>query len=208
MPAAYNEVRIDPSTLTTAQLVRELASLKELLTVRIDAVEKAQEAFQENLIRVPTEVDRGFARLKELHEVKFQGIDKQFQERDTRVEQTATLVSRAVDAALQAAKEAVGKQQDSFALSIAKSEAATIKQIDSQSVTIQVATSGLDSKISDMKERISRLESASIGHTEEQARQLSVVGTHQGANLNLISIVAVVVAMVSAVIAVFAIVHK
>src|SRR5580658_3724506 len=69
-------------------------------------------------------------------EVMFAGIQTQFIERDTRVEQTAKGSKEALDAALQAAKEAVGEQNKSNSVAIAKSEAATNKQMDQLSANI------------------------------------------------------------------------
>jgi hypothetical protein len=99
--------------------------------------------------------------LQELHDEKFNSIQKQFTERDTRTEQTYKDSKVAVDAALQAAKETVGEQNRSAALSIAKSETSTNKQIDQLGVLITTTVQGLNDKIDDLKERLTRLE----GHT-------------------------------------------
>jgi hypothetical protein len=51
-------------------------------------------------------------------------------------------VKIAVDAALQATKEAVAEQNRSFALATDKSETATMKQIDALGLAIQTANKG------------------------------------------------------------------
>jgi hypothetical protein len=155
--------RPDPTLLTTQQLLRELAGLKEIVFTRLDAMDKAVELFDMNLTRVPTETDKAIEHLKELHEEKFTSVQTQFKERDVRVEQTARDTKVAVDAALQAAEKAVGKQNESFALSIEKSENATIKQIDQQGQLIATTTKALDDKITDVKDRLTRLEGKSEG---------------------------------------------
>lgn len=198
-----NLMRADPSALTTAQLVRELASLKELLTIRIDAIEKSQVVFQDNIQRVPTDVDRSISRLKELHDQKFGEVDQRFLERDVRVESTAALVSRAVDAALAAARESVNRQNESFALSIAKSETTTVKSIDALGITLQASASAMDSKIQDLKERMARLEAANVGIKIAQDHDVSAITTRQGANQNLIAILAMLIAAVAAAAALF-----
>src|SRR4030095_3859037 len=58
---------------------------------------------------------------------------------------------------------AVGEQNKSSALAIAKSEAATTKQIDQLSVLIQTMTKAFDDKISDLKDRFNRLEGHGTG---------------------------------------------
>ncbi len=166
--------RPDPTLLTTQQLLRELSALDEKLTVRIggmfssieqrlNAMDKATILLNDNVTRVPTAVDKEISHLRELHDEKFSSIDKQFAERDVRVEQTARDTKVAVDAALQAAKEATGEANKAFALSIAKSEAATSKNIDQQGTLIASSTAALDSKITDVKDRLTRLESGALG---------------------------------------------
>lgn len=170
--------QMDPSSLTTQQLWREIASLKELLETRIEAVEKAIDVAHDDLVRFPTDIDKSVTTLKELHEKwfmekfsgietllieKYTGIEKQFNERDVRVEQTARDTKTAVDAALAAQEKAVGKQNESFALSITKSETAIAKQIDQQGLLIQQNAKSFDDKINDIKDRITTIEGIAVG---------------------------------------------
>lgn len=209
----------DPSSLTTQQLWREVAALKELLQSQLDSMEKAITVAHEDLVRVPTDVQKQVGNLKELqdakfaagierhselansvvtirsiietrldgmdkaiellqatadkfparmdekidaatgvHEEKFRSIQTQFTERDVRTEQTSRDSKVAVDAALQAAKEAVAEQNRSSALSITKSESATGKQIDQLVALIQSNTKAVDDKFDDIKERLTRIE--------------------------------------------------
>jgi hypothetical protein len=101
--------------------------------------------------------------LQRLHEEKFRSVAIQFVERDTRTEQTSRDSKVAVDAALQAAKEAVGEQNKSSAMAIAKSEAATTKQIDQIGVIIQTNTAGFNDKIDDIKSRLTIIEGKATG---------------------------------------------
>ena len=157
----------DPSTLTTQQLLREIASLEKLLDQRMASNEEAVKVAHQNLTRVPTDVDKAIGHLKELTSrnidvlverftavhTKFDSVQLQFQERDIRTEQTAKDSKVAVDAALQAAKEAVGKQQEASDRAIAKSEAAVNKQIEAIVALIDSNNRALDGKIIDIKER-------------------------------------------------------
>jgi hypothetical protein len=200
----------DPTLLTTAALTREIASLKELVSTRLDAMDKAQALFEANLNRVPSETDKAIAHLQSLHETrieaakqvletrldgmdtaikliqalsdklplridekinslhgvhdeKFNSIQTQFRERDVRTEQSSKDSKVAVDAALQAAKEAVGEQNKSSALAIAKSEASTTKQIDQLGQLIQSGATAVNDKFTDVKDRVTRLEGSSEG---------------------------------------------
>ena len=164
----------DPTTLTTQALYREVNALHELiksessavssgLASRIDGADRERLHLQSQIDALPTEVTRRIDTLRLLHEEKFSSIQVQFSERDTRTEQTSRDSKVAVDAALQAAKEAVGEQNKSSALAIAKSEASTTKQIDQQGLLITSSTQGLDDKINDVKERLTRIEGMGVG---------------------------------------------
>jgi DNA anti-recombination protein RmuC len=164
---------VDPSTLTTAQLLREVASLEKLVNQRMDAIEKAVTVAHENLVRVPTEVDKAIGHLREVMLEKFAtmserftNIQTQFDERDVRVEQTAKDTKTAVDAALAAQEKSAGKQADSFALSIGKSETATTKQIDQLVQLIQQDRKATDDKVADIKDRLTRIEGTGQGRTD------------------------------------------
>lgn len=207
---------IDPSILTTQQLWREIASLKELMFTRLESVEKAIIVSHNDLVRVPTDVQKAVSGLKELHHERFKtidveflsyeklfserfrGVEKQFNERDVRVEQTAKDTKVAVDAALQAAEKAVGKQNESFAASISKSEAATTKQIDQQAVIITATTKALDDKVGDNKERISRLENLIAGRVGTETGKKDSWGYIVGAIGLIGGIIAIVISIIKA----------
>jgi hypothetical protein len=175
----------DPTVLTTQatdaakdQLRREIQCLREIIETRLDAIDRATvllqtyqggmpKLMQEAVVHAQTLMDE---RLR-TQEEKFRSIQIQFTERDTRAEQTSRDSKVAVDAALQAAKEAVGAQNASSALAIAKSEAATMKQIDQLGTLFQTGMGSLDSKISDLKDRLTLIEGRTAGMTGQQATQ-------------------------------------
>jgi len=104
---------------------------------------------------------------------KFASIQTQFAERDVRADQNNKDAKVAVDAALQAAKEAFAEQNKSSALAIAKSEGATTKQIDQMGVLIQQMNKAFDDKVGDIKERIDRIEG---GHTGAKETRMAIIG--------------------------------
>lgn len=155
----------DPTLRTNEQLQREAVILRELIElrmegvqVRFDAMDKAIGLLQETANRSPT-INEVYVK----HEQMFQSIATQFEERDTRTEQTSKDSKVAVDAALQAAKEAVGAQNESNSLAIAKSEAATTKQIDAMGALITATAKASDEKIDDLKGRLGLIEGRSKG---------------------------------------------
>src|SRR5678816_2500369 len=100
----------DPTLLTTQQLIREMSNLKEVIFTRLDAMDRAMIVFTDQITRVPSDVDKQVGQLKELHQEKFAGVEKQFAERDIRTRQDAQAGKDNIAAALQAAKEQVGMQ--------------------------------------------------------------------------------------------------
>lgn len=173
----HNELRPvpDPTVLTTQQLTVAILNLKELFESRMSAMDKAVELLQQTANRSPT-VNEVYMQ----HEERFKSIAVQFAERNIRTEQISRDSKVAVDAALQAAKEAVGEQNKSSALAIAKSEAATTKQIDQIAVIIQTTNSGMNDKIDDIKDRITSIESKKTGSSEMLAFVFGGIGVIVG----------------------------
>ncbi len=164
----------DPTVLTTAALDKAIAGLRDLLTAerigqreifmtRLDEMDKAEDLIHKAIDKIAEDVDRNVVNLRTLHEEKFRSIQTQFAERDVRTEQSAKDSKVAVDAALQAAKEAVGEQNKSSSLAIAKSETATTKQIDQLGVLITSTTKTTDDKIDDIKQRLTTIEGRANG---------------------------------------------
>jgi cation transport regulator ChaB len=218
--------KTDPTKLTTDQILREIAGLKELtfseldtlnsiievinrsiltrpaeieklvdhlrgfIETRLNGMDKATVLLQDILNRVPNDVAEKLSSLRVLHEEKFLSVEKQFKERDVRTEQSSKDSKVAVDAALQAAKEAVGEQNKSSALAIAKSEASTMKQIDSLGGQLGTQGKAIDDKFSDMKDRLTRIEGAGDG-------KVSSDGEHQSHSTFYLAIISVGVAVIS-----------
>ena len=150
--------RPDPTILTTQQTLREVAMMRELLETRLVALERLLLLNREEMQGVPRQITDQVHQLQMLHEEKFRSVAIQFSERDTRTEQTSRDSKVAVDAALQAAKEAVEKQNQSSALAIAKSEMATIKQMDQIGVLLNSTVTSINDKIDDLKERLTAMD--------------------------------------------------
>lgn len=184
----------DPTELTRLAVLeakaaaREIvAALREVLETKIEGrvattdqrfsgMDTAIKLLQSMRDQGHIDVEAKIAALRTLHEEKFQSIATQFSERDVRTEQTAKDSKVAVDAALQAAKEAVAEQNKSTALSVAKSEGATNKQIDAQAQLITSSSQALDGKITDVKDRLTRLE----GERKGSAATWGVIGAVAG----------------------------
>ncbi len=174
----------DPTILTTQQLVREIAALREILErqiaaitdkieTRLDGMDKAIALVQTVNDKQSVDTDVKVRYLRELMDQTFQlvtekftSVQRQFEERDVRVQQSTIAAQTAVAAALQAAKEAVGEQAKNFQLSIDKSETATTKQLESIQTSFQREVGSLGSTLADLKERITRIEAGGVGSRE------------------------------------------
>lgn len=163
----------DPTRLTTLAQQAAISAVREILQGAIHTVERVMETrlhamdtalrlLQDETNKTPAYVDMKVAHLQELvnqvSEEKFLSIEKQFTERDTRVEQmsiaskeavtTALQAAKeAVAAALQAAKEAVGAQNIASTTAIQKSETSTDKRIDETVRLLTSTTSALETRI-------------------------------------------------------------
>jgi hypothetical protein len=130
----------DPTLLTTENLRREIANLKDLLEANLIASHE----LTVSEIRV----------LSSVTEERFSGIAIQFAERDKRTEQLSLADKTAIAAALQAQKEAAGATNESNSVALAKMENNFTKLIDQGSVLLASVVKNTDDKINDLKSRI------------------------------------------------------
>lgn len=187
----------DPSLLTTEQLRRELGALERIFETRLDAMDRAtalnalglerqEQATSSKFDHQREDRDRDLQSLREaltlmidqvrrVGEERFAAVGNRFEERDTRIEQQKLADRISLDAALAAAKEAVGEQNKSNTTAIDKSGAATQKQIEANAVQTATSIKGLEDKITDLKSRVDRNEGKSQGGAALWAAIVAVV---------------------------------
>jgi hypothetical protein len=190
-PADWRPVP-DPTTLTTEQLRRELSALREILTARLDGMDRATSLLSETVNRTPTVIQTEISHVRELVEEKFSSVDQRFDERDVRTDQAAKASKEALDAALLAAKELVSQQNEANAAAADKAEQSTIKQIDQIGIRIDTMQKALDDRLTELKERIDRGEGSDSGAATRRTEQRLDLG-------QLVAVAAVIVAIVSVV---------
>ncbi len=196
----------DPTRLTTEQLRREVATLREIIETRLDGMDRATEVAnsQAAVLRAQIEQIRGRLRdetatevgqLRELLEARLDGTDRaialQFAERDVRSEQAAMGSRQALEAALLAQKELVTQQNDANSIAAAKAEASFTKQIDQIGTIIQTMEKATDARITELKERIDRGEGSSAGAAGSRSERAQV--TNQA--LMALSVLAAVIGL-------------
>jgi hypothetical protein len=208
----------DPTVLTTQLVDRALAAYREVVEVRLGAMDEATHLLASELTLARQKVDASDARsrddrdraLKALREVlsgdiknvsdvtleKFNAVDTRFLERDTRTQQAADESRISLDAALAAAKEAVSEQNKANTEAIRKSELATQKQIDSLVALWTTGNKSVEDKIDDLKTRIGRMEAYATGsHDTRTDQRLNI-----GQVILVISVLAAVAGLVIAVV--------
>lgn len=180
----------DPSPLTTQLVWREVASLKELVISRLDAMEMAIRVAHDDLVRVPTDVQKQVGTLKELHEEKIAALRRDIEAIETlmpelnrlgtEVAQLGVAIAShkelytgskqeakdAVQYALAAAKESVAEQNKSSTMAISKSETAFSKQIEGLATLLGTTANAIEGKVSDLKDRLTTIESKVEGVKE------------------------------------------
>jgi len=135
----------DSLNMRQASIKEQVTHLHDLLT---SDIEKSSTLNSEKSIA-----------LREVTMEKFSGVATQFEQLALQMDKAARDVKSAVDAAFAAAKEAVGEQNKSNALSIEKSERAVAKLIDGINDTVKTIIKAVDDKFNDVKERITIIES-------------------------------------------------
>ena len=149
---------------------------KEAVAIATVAHEKTIDFIKSSIVANTAQMALSLDNLKTVNDEKFHSITLQFIERDVRTEQSSKDSKVAVDAALQAAKEAVDQQNKSNALAIAKSETTFTKQIDQIGALIATLQKGLDDKIDDLKTRVQAVESTKKGGNEMMGFVIGALG--------------------------------
>lgn len=155
----------DPTILTTQQLVAAIAAVREIIETRLDAMDTATNINKTATDKIPSLICDKVAALEKLHNEKFDGVEKQFKERDERQTVTSELNQKALDAALQAAKEAAGKTELSFT-----------KQIADLTGQFNTQNEAMNVRVNDVKARLDRGEGTTLETKETKSQNNFIVG--------------------------------
>jgi hypothetical protein len=171
----------DPSVMTTVQLDRAIGGVTEnfagqlrAVAVRVDGMEKAATLMHEDMVRVPTVLDREIKSARELLEAKlanifdvvterFARVDVMFSEGSRREKDLSVARDLALTNALNAAKEAVAEQNKANTAAITKSEISFSEQLKQLANTADQAYRSINEKIDDVKSRLDKGEGGVSG---------------------------------------------
>lgn len=181
----------DPTALTTEQLRRELASLREIITARLDGEALATELRLKTITAVPLRIKEEIAHLEELImarldtvnkslELKIMAFDKVSNERFNAIEGTFQGNALALAAALAAQKEAAAETNKANSLAIGKSELGTKESLVSLQALMSTGLESLGERFSDLKSRIDRGEGKDTGVDHSANRMFAIIGAIGG----------------------------
>lgn len=106
---------------------------------------------------------------------RFDKVATQIAERDAQTDKRAKADKDALDAALQAAEKAVGKQQEANIAAITKSEVGFNKEIDGMKLIFGAGIKTLEGQANDLKDTVNRNDSRGKGMAEGWAGILAAV---------------------------------
>jgi hypothetical protein len=203
----------DPTRLTTAQLDRAVASVRELMqaeirviVTRLDGGDTAVKLLREERLEIPKLIASEIAHEREVFTATIAGIKELMLEKfaalATLTDKLSLANATALTAALSAAEKAVGEQNRSSSLAITKSEQGMQEALKQLQTTFQTEIKGITALMATMQSRLDRGEGV-----DRQARDQVVVArdatqASQGGNANMIGICAVALAAVAIIVSV------
>jgi len=190
------------------EFLEDLAGVKELLEQRLAALDKSIKLAADGLASIPDsteaerrklegETARQFAAEREyvLGQIEIARAETRrtgdvSQEKFNAVDALFASNALALAAALAAQEKAVAAQNDSNTLAISKSESSTKETIAANAAQAQTGLASLADQLTDIKERVVRIESTGAGAASTRTDQRLNLGT-------VIAAVAVLIALVS-----------
>ena len=148
--AALNQVSKQHAALVDAQLAikeAEIQGFRAVIEQRLSAMDKANAVLAENVNRVPTDLQVAVVAVKELNDVKFDGIDSKFEQVDKQTVRESAANTLAVNAAFAAQKESAAATDKANAEAIRKSEAATAETINKLEQLVAGQITSLNEKV-------------------------------------------------------------
>lgn len=152
-------------------ILAKMDGQRAVFEARLDGMDTAILLVRDVADKLPMRMDEKVNQLSNLTDVRFERIDTQFAERDVRTEQANLSSKTAVDAALQAQKEAAGNQAETFGAATLKSEQQFTKQIDQQGELIRSEVKSLTIQLDDLKSARRTAEGAQTGQAVAQTTQ-------------------------------------
>ena len=165
----------DPTELTDKAIAKAVVLLTQyvdgkvdVITTRMDGADVATELRLQTIDHIPGLIEKDVSHLELLHNERFDGVQTQFKERDTRSENEKREGQKSLDAALTAQKEQAASENKSFREAIAKSEASTTETIKTNQDLNRATTDNISKQLDELKTQVTRIESTKVGVNEQR----------------------------------------
>lgn len=159
---------MDKAVLLLKEQADRLPSIGEITALHGTKIENLEKRLDHKYVETATDITH----LRDLLGERIGGLEKwvvgQLSERDKRTDQLSLADKTAVAAALQAAKEAVGAQNTSNSIAIAKSESSTVESIRQLQSLFTSAIAAVNDKLNDTRSRLDRGDGSSSGQSTER----------------------------------------
>ena len=209
--------RMQAHTTEDILKLRELIEANlETISARINGMDTATRLLADSVAKFPSDVDRAVQSATDLILSQLRSVESVSMEKFSGIQGTFESNALALTAALAAQKEAAAEQNKSNTLAITKSESATKETIAANAAQNAAATTALQTTLTDIKDRVVRLEAKAV-NIRESAGDVQAVSTFDqtnriagtmGTRMTINTVIAAVSAMVAVVAVVFAVTHK
>ena len=209
--------RMQAHTTEDILKLRELIEANlETISARINWMDTATRLLADSVAKFPSDVDRAVQSATDLILSQLRSVESVSMEKFSGIQGTFESNALALTAALAAQKEAAAEQNKSNTLAITKSEQATKETIAANAAQNTTANAALLATLTDIKERLVRLEAKAVNVREYEgdARAVSTYGQTDriagvmGTRMTINTVIAAVSAIVAVVAVIFAVTHK
>jgi hypothetical protein len=195
--------RTDAAASVTAALASEreyiesrIGALRDTLEQRLGAMDIATRVLAGSVEKFPTDIDRAVDSGREVMMGEIRRVGDVTQEKFAAVDALFASNALALAAALAAQEKAVAAQNDSNTLAISKSESTTKEAIAANQATARTGLESLTSTVSDIKDRVVRMESAGVGAAGQRTDQRAGLSTIFAAIATLAAVISFVLLIV------------
>ena len=190
---------IDRASVVLAETLNRVPTLLEREVVRLgDVIDEKFASISALMIERDRLADIKFKSVEsefgyhnKLNDEKFFSIQRQFEERDVRTDQDKQAATTAVNAALQAQKEAAGAQNIANAAAIYKSETGFTREIEGLKEANTTTKDALSAQINNVNSRMDRGEGAVNGSGERKRELGLTIGSTMAIIGGVVSVLAV-----------------